>query len=120
MSGLSAPNGTDIDFAKFEDRFSLVDLRTLVPNLRTCMQRMFGRKNTEHTNVRGSLFTVLGLKCQEGARLSWPLPLSCPVFSSLFPLSLFFPPFILFYITLCLWNFFIFYFLLFIFFYFSL
>ena len=61
-----------------------MDLRTLVPNLRTCTKRMFGRKNTEHTNVRGSLFTVLRLKCQEGARLSWPLPLSCPVFSSLF------------------------------------
>ena len=48
---------------------------------------MFGGKNTEHTNVRGSLFTVLRLKCQEGAKLSWPLPLSCLCFLPFFSLA---------------------------------
>ena len=34
-------------FCKFWRSLFVVDLRTLVPNLRTCTQRMFGRKNTE-------------------------------------------------------------------------
>ena len=33
-------------FCKFWRSLFVVDLRTLVPNLRTCTQRMFGRKNT--------------------------------------------------------------------------
>ena len=102
-------------FCKVWRSLFLVDLRILVPNLRTCRQRMFGRKNTEHTNVRRSLFTVLGLKCQEGARLPWPLPLSCPVFSSLFSLVS-----LLSLVYFILYNFVyrIFYFLLFIFYFF--
>ena len=86
MSGLSAPNGTDIDFAKFEDRFSSW---ICVHSYLTCVRvrkECSVAKTLLYTNVRGSLFPVLRWKCQEGARLYLPLPLSCPVFSSLFSL----------------------------------
>ena len=62
--------------------------------------------------------TLLRLKCQEGARLSWPLKLSCPVFFSLVSLVWFFLFiyfFILFYFIF--YSYYYYYFLFFIFYF---